>query len=478
MGRVSKPIALLCAALVAGLAAAAPASASSGQVTVMQDDGLLVYTTPERRHQALDEMAALGTDVVKVQLYWNQVAPGPRKPAGFDASSPSGYDWSIYDDIVSAVLARGMTPFVSLGGRAPDWAVRKKTKSHNGTYRPSARKFRLFATAAGRRYPGVHLWSIWNEPNLASWLQPQRAKGGRVPLSPSLYRNLYLAGYRGLRAAGHAGDRILIGELAPTGSGTARKVPPIAFIREMACLDSHYRQYRGSAARRRGCHRVGRLPASGLAYHPYTPRGGPRARPHNRDDASIGQLSRVTRTIDALARRGKLPRRLPVWITEYGFQTNPPDPFQYPIGKVPGYMDESEWLAFRNPRVKSVDQYQLVDDKLNPVRGFRRYASFQQGLRFANGRAKRAIYAAWRMPAFVRVRGSRVEVFAGLRSAARGTRVLVESRARGRRYRRLGTGTVNASGYFRKIFRVSGAGGRTYRITIAGRSRLKRAARR
>jgi hypothetical protein len=56
--------------------------------------------------------------------------------------------------------------------------------------------------------------------------------------------------------------------------------------------------------------------------------------------------------------------------------------------------------------------------------------------------------------------------------------VLVESRARGRRYRRLGTGTVNASGYFRKIFRVSGAGGRTYRITIAGRSRVKRGARR
>jgi hypothetical protein len=479
MRRLLAQTTLLCAAGAAALAVlASPAAASGRQLTIMHDEALLLRSGPTVRDHTLDELKGLGTDIVKIPVYWQEVAPGPRRPAGFDGTDPNDYNWSAYDGLVNGVVARGMRPMLEIGNRAPDWAVGKRTRSHMGTYRPSAAQFRLFATAVGRRYPGVRLWSIWNEPNLASWLAPQRARGGKVPLSPSIYRTLYLAGYRGLRAAGHTHDRILIGELAPTGSGTTQKVPPLTFLRELACLDRRYRQYRGRAARRRGCHRVGRIPTSGLAYHPYTPRGGPRARPHNRDDASIGQLSRVTRTLDALARRGKLPRRLPIWITEYGFQTNPPDPFQYPIGKVPGFMDESEWLAFHNPRVASVDQYQLIDDKLLPVRGLRRYAGFQQGLRFASGRPKRAIYAAWRMPAFARYRGSRVEVFAGLRTAPAGTTVLIQSRRPHGRYRRLGGGRLSASGYFSKIFRVSSPGTRTYRITIAGRSRVKHAARR
>ena len=108
-----------------------------------------------------------------------------------------------------------MEPFLVLGNRAPDWATAKRTR-RRGTYRPSARELRLFATAAGARYSGsfgglprVAIWSIWNEPNLFSWLAPQRRRG--VPLSPSIYRGLYLAGHRGLRDSGHGADRILLG---------------------------------------------------------------------------------------------------------------------------------------------------------------------------------------------------------------------------------------------------------------------------
>lgn len=482
MGRLPTRIALLCVAAATGLVAAGQAHASSRQVSIMQDDRLVYRSGADVRHRALDEMKALGTDVVKVQVYWQEVAPGPSKPAGFDGADPASYEWSNYDDIVRSILSRGMQPLLTIGNRAPDWATGKRTSSHNGTYRPSAREFELFARAVGRRYSGsyaglprVTLWSIWNEPNLASWLQPQRRRGGRIFLSPSIYRRLYLAGHRGLRDTGHGGDTILLGELAPTGSGTSKKVPPVAFVREIFCLDSRYRRYRGRAARLRGCpRRVGRIPTSGLAYHPYPPRGGPRARPRNRFDAGIGQLSRLTRVLDALSRRGKLARRRPLWITEYGFQTNPPDIFQFPIGRVPAYMDRSEWIAFRNRRVKSVDQFTLRDDPLSG-RGFRRYAGFQQGLRFASGRAKKNIYAAWRMPALALLRGARrVEVFAGLRGASPGTPFTVAARRRGGRYKRLGSGRVNASGYFRKLYRVSGASRRVYRIKIGGRSRTKR----
>jgi hypothetical protein len=244
----------------------------------------------------------------------------------------------------------------------------------------------------------------------------------------------------------------------------------------MACLNSRYRPYRGRAARQRGCGSVGRIPTSGIAYHPYTPRGGPRKRPRA-NEASIGTLGRITRVTDAIARRGRMSSRLPVWVTEYGFQTNPPDPFQYPIRRVPGFMDVSEWLTFRNPRVASYSQYQLKDDRLNSGSLFRRYAGFQQGLRFASGRPKRGVYAAFRMPVFVRLlSANRVEIFGGLRSASGGSASIASRRGRGS-YRPLGQAGLNSSGYFRAVFRSPGAARRTYRVQIGDFTRTKRASR-
>ena len=479
-------LALLCGlALATGFVLPAGASASSRQVTVMQDDGLLLKLSDATRQQTLDEFAALGADVVKVQVYWNELAPGgSKKPAGFDAANPAAYNWGSYDAVVRGIVARGMRPYLVLGNRAPDWA-RKKRTSHNGNYRPSAKELELFSTAAGRRYSGnygglprVDIWSIWNEPNLVSWLAPQRSKSG-VPLSPSIYRKLYLAGHRALRSTGHGSDTILLGELMPLGQRSRSKVPPLEFLREMACLNRHYRPYRGRAARVRGCpKRLGRIRTSGIAYHPYTPPGGPSALPRS-NEASISTLSRITRVTDRIARRGRMSRRLPIWVSEYGFQTNPPDVFQYPIKRVPGYMDESEWFAFRNSRVASYSQYTLMDDRLNRSRGPSRYGGFQMGLRFSNGRRKPGVYAAGRMPAFVRLlSSSRVEVFGGLRTAAAGTEAVIRSRHGKGRYRVLRRTKVNAAGYFRTVVHASRASGRTYKITIGGRSRIKHAARR
>jgi hypothetical protein len=480
--RTPTAISLTCAAALAVSFGSVPvASASSSQATIMQDDGQLLRSGPAARNAALDEFDALGADIVKVQVYWREIAPrGQRKPA-FDATDPAAYSWDEYDAIVQGAVARGMRPFLVLGNRAPDWARAKRTR-HDGTYRPSASEFELFSRAAGARYSGsysglprVDLWSIWNEPNLSSWLAPQRRSNG-VPLSPSIYRNLYMAGWRGLRDSGHAGDTILLGELMPLGAGSRGRVPPLEFLREMACLNSRYRPYRGRAARQRGCGSVGRIPTSAIAYHPYTPRGGPRATPRA-GEASIGTLGRITRVTDAIARRGRLPSRLPVWITEFGFQTNPPDPFQYPIGRVPGFMDVSEWLAFRNRRVATYSQYTLRDDRPNRGSIFRRYAGFQMGLRFASGRQKPGVYAAFRMPVFVRLlSGNRVEIFGGLRTASGGSASIASRSGRGS-YRLLGQPGLNSAGYFRGVFRASGAARRTYRVTIGDFTRTKRAAR-
>jgi hypothetical protein len=471
--------AVLCAVLAAGGLAAPSAHAGSRQLTVMQDDGLLLRYDGATRAQALDEMKELGADVVKVQVYWNEIAPqGRRKPKGFDASDPGGYAWGVYDEIVQGVVARGMRPFLALGNRAPDWATARRSR-YRGTYKPSAREFGLFARAAGQRYSGsfsglprVELWSMWNEPNLFSWLAPQRARDG-TPVSPTVYRKLYLAGHRGLRATGHGGDTILLGELMPLGAGASRKVPPLQFLREMGCLDSNFRPYRGRAARVRDCADLGRIPASGLSHHPDTPGGGVRSS-GRRDEAPIGALGDLTRTLDAIARRGRLPRRLPVWITEFGYQTDPPDPFQFAIRRVPGLMDESEWIAFRNRRVRSYSQYTIRDAPRRDGGGaLLAYSSFQMGLRFADGRKKPGVYDAFPMPAFVRLLGgNRVEVFGGLRSG-NGGRANISVRVRGHSYRSLGLAPLNAAGYFRRVFEVRRAAEAKYRIAIGGQRRDK-----
>ena len=460
-----KRLTLVTALLVLGLAPAA--HASSDQLVVFQDDG--------RMHEAPEATAAeirqLGADVVKLQLYWGDVAPaGRHKPAGFDASNPASYDWSIYPRAVQAITDAGMRPYISLGARAPRWATNGRGRA--GTGRPSAKEFELFAQAAGRRFPDVQIWSIWNEPNLYSWLSPQRHDG--VPQSPSIYRRLYLAGHTGLRDSGHMADTILLGELMPRGGRSPRKIRPLEFLREMVCLDRDYRQYRGRAARRRGCTRVGRIPTSGLAYHPYTLAGGPRTRDLP-GDAAIGQLARVTRTLDALARRGKLPRRLPLWITEFGFQTRPPDPiFGISTKRAAGFMDIGEWIAYRNSRVASYSQYTLVDSP--PLRGgplFQRWSTWQSGLRFAGGRRKPSVYAAFQLPFLVRPLGAdAVEVFGGGRTRP-GATALLEARVRGSRYRAVARVPVNRAGYFRQIIRLKGAYRQTFRLRLGGFSRTK-----
>ena len=455
--------------LVVLAAVAAPAAqASDRQLLIVQDHGGMLGQ-PEA---TASEFAALGADVVKMQLFWDDVAPaGRRKPAGFDASDPSSYHWNTYPGAVNAIVAAGMQPYVSIGGRAPRWATHGGGRP--GTARPSAKEFGLFAEAVGRQFPNVHIWSMWNEPNLGSWLSPQRTRG--VPQAPSIYRNLYLAAHASLRATGHGGDRILLGELMPRGGTSSKKIRPLDFLRELVCLDSHYRQYRGHAARARGCSKVGRIPTSGLAYHPYTLRGGPGIH-DGPGDAAIGQLSRVTKVLDALGRRGKLPRKLPLWITEFGYQTSPPDPFfGVKLQRAAAFMDTSEFMAFRDPRVASYSQYTLTDEPpRSDGRPFSRWSTWQSGLRFGNGKPKPFVYDAFRTPFLVRSLGpSVVELFGGGRTGS-GPVATIEAKAPGRRYRSIASIPVNADGYFRQIVRLKKAYRHTFRLRLGGLTRTKR----
>ena len=166
---------------------------------------------------------------------------------------------------------------------------------------PSATEFGAFATAVGRRYGDrVSLWSIWNEPNHPDFLRPQY-RGGR-PASPHIYRRLFIAGARGLRASGNQGDTILMGETAPIGNKNV--VSPLAFLRGALCLSSSWHK-RGRCAP---------LDADGYAHHPYTKRSGPRYKPPGHDDVTIGVVARLVagaRPRDEGGRAASRPGHLP-----------------------------------------------------------------------------------------------------------------------------------------------------------------------
>jgi hypothetical protein len=458
-----------CVLLAAGLAPGS-ASASPTQVTILQDDSLLLGSNGDRRDAALDEWKALGVDVVKVRVNWRDLSPD-AKPA--DPSDPAAYpanEWALYDRVVRGARQRGMDVYLMLGGHAPAWASQPSPNGlPNGVHRPDPALFQQFVKAVGTRYSGtftptsgdytdpnplprVALWSIWNEPNLVSWLSPQKD-------APEIYRNLLYAGFDGLSASGHANDTLLYGELVPFGAAKNKRRRPLEFLREMACVDNGYRPYTGSKARARGCESFRPLPGTGVAHHPYTLAGGPTVKFPNRDDASIGQLDRLVKAVDTLTRRKRFASgaRQTVWSTEFGIQSDPPDPFQTPIRKVPEFLGQSEWIAFKNPRVGAWSQYPFTDDPVARS-GADRHGGFQSGIKFENGREKPGVYDAFKLPFFVRaLSASKVEVFGGVRPGGQGAAVTIESRAGRGTWKRLASLTAGPQGYFDRNFKVARA---------------------
>jgi hypothetical protein len=447
--RLSK---LTLVALASLLALPAAVRASALQESLFQDDGALVASGDARREQTLDRLRTLGVDTIRVNLIWNRVAPAPwsKRWPRFDAADPAAYDFSRYDAVVRGANARGLAVMLTLTGPAPAWASRcGGSAKRRSTCDPSPADFGRFAAAAGLHYPAVRRWSVWNEPNLAAWLYPQwRRKGGRHrPYAPLMYRGLAYRAIEGLRGSGHGSDRILLGETGPVGRHRGpwakRSLPPAAFVADLFCMSGRGHRLRGAAARALGCHRrYRRLGVTGYAHHPYSraAAAGPRSRMRG-GDIGMSNLGRLSALLHHAARLRELPRGIGVYLTEYGVQTDPPDRV---VGVSPRrqaeWLNEMDYMAYRNHAVRSVAQYELFDD---PGR-----AAFQTGLVFAGGRPKRSL-GAYELPIWVVRRHRRTTVWGQVRPAGAGARVEILYRpgAHGA-FRRAATATTRPRGFF------------------------------
>ena len=433
---------LAAAAICAAALPAAPALAAPDQQSLIEDETLMLDSGPVAQAQALDEAKALGADVIRANVIWARFAPAAnskKKPKGFDGKNPAAYPAGVFgmlDSFVAGAQARGMEVLLTATGPIPAWAskCKKGSVATLRTCKPDSKLFGAFVRALGTRYPTVKKWSIWNEPNLRSWLSPQyEVRGGQaVQTSAFQYRQLAASAIAGLRATGHRPDEIWLGETAPLGddpSGCSAqrslrvpakcaskilKTSPETFLRGVLCLNTKGKRLTGGEATDQHCGGYKKLNVTGYAHHPYT-RGGSRPPTSgvNPGEITINVASRLTRLLDSAAKLKRIPAKLPIEYTEHGWQTKPDLIFGVTDAQQAEYINQSDWIAYKNPRVHTVAQYKIVDDQ-NIGSGF------QMGLRLFTGAPKPA-YAAYRLPIWVSGKGANVTVYGQVRPAANGS---------------------------------------------------------
>jgi len=168
------------------LAAPSAASASKTQLSLFQDDRELLGNGNIDPAEAMAEVANLGADVVRFNIIFYKIyrTPADRaRPSDFDAADPNSprYDWSKIDRFVTLARANGLGILATVTGPGPHYSTKApaRCRSVPCLTNPDPREFGKFAAAVAKRYRGrIDYYSIWNEPNLETWLRPQKPKTG------------------------------------------------------------------------------------------------------------------------------------------------------------------------------------------------------------------------------------------------------------------------------------------------------------
>ena len=370
-------LALVC--LVCGLAAPS-ALPSRGLIVGIYDEGSSLGD-PDWAFRQYD---SLGVEALRVNLYWNVVAR--RRPANAVNPADPAYDWSMYDAFVKRSAEKRIKVVFSIV-RTPVWAIPRRQKKKPNRAPARMKDLQNFAFAAAKRYsgsfrpvsdgpplPAVRFWLAWNEPNNPVFLFPQfryRAGRGYFPVSPAVYAKMCNAIWTGVHLTGLRGQKVACGVTAPRGNNSGAQprssLSPIPFLRGMKRAGARFDAY---------------------AHHPYYGhrRETPRTRPPLRGTAvTLGNLDVLIRELTRLYGRKR------VWLTEYGYQTNPPDrAFGVSFVKQARYLTQAFAIARAHPRIDMMVWF-LVKDEARISNGW------QSGLYTASGRRKPSWTAFRRM---------------------------------------------------------------------------------
>ncbi len=368
-------------AVLASLAALAPGAASGSRYLQvgLTDHAAALNSDPK----FFSTLGQLHPEVLRVNLYWGgPLGVARRKPLnGADPGDPA-YDWRRYDRVVlNAARLRIRIAFSIFG--TPEWANRGR-----GRNRPPDNMVHLekFAYAAAARYSGtwqrseddrlmppVRLWIAWNEPNLNLGLVPQfrKVKGKWQIQSAKDYARICNAIYDGVHVTALTAQKVACGVTAPRGNNAPKQrrpsVSPLAFLRAMK--------------------RYGVRDFDAYAHQPYygAPRETPSTPPKARTAVTLGNIDRLIKEVTLLYG----PKR--IWLTEYGYQTRPPDlAFGVTWAQQATYLAQAYKIARANPRIDMLLWFLLRDED--------RLDGWQSGLLSVTGQRKPSFEAFRRMP--------------------------------------------------------------------------------
>ena len=382
-----------------GHGAKRPKKLSSKLLIGINDEAITLYGDPAA---AFTTLKTLKVQVVRVNLYWggNRWAVANKKP--LDATDPGdhAYKWALYDRLARYAVTYHMQLMFSIVG-TPRWANGGK----KATVPPrSMVALKKFAVAAATRYDGfyvppawqqdptlagpteplpvVNLWTAWNEPNNPDFLTPQYKKshGKFVVASAIAYAKICNSIYAGIHSV----------QLQPGGlTTTSGKYLPVS--EKVACGVTDPRGNNAPKSKRPSvdpisfliaAHKAGMGPFDDYAHNPYASSGkeGPKYVPKGKGARRVqmGNLGLLLK----LVKKYYGPKHL--WITEYGYQTNPPDTTVFGVKwKTQAlYLKQAVAIARKNPRVDIFIWY-LIKDEPN-------LSGWQSGLETLAGKKKPA----------------------------------------------------------------------------------------
>ena len=349
----------LAAALVAVALLTVPSASASRYIQRgIFDDAQIHYGDPDKVFPILK---TLHTQLIRVNLVWGGAGGvAKRRPVHPADPADPAYDWSAYDRTVNYAAQYGIKVVFAIIS-TPPWAngaAGVNVVPRNGL------DLQRFAAAAATRYggqykapdgrllPPVRHWLAWNEPNNPAFLRPQYRKvGGRyIAQSPIDYAKICNAIYRGVSITTVGASKVACGVTGPRGNNqpnSARpSLAPLAFLR--------------------GMKKAGVTKFDAYAHHPYygkpseTPSTPPPPGKHGNEPTAVtlGNISVLIKEVTRLYGNKR------IWVTEYGYQTNPPDRI---FGVSPAlqarYLTQAWGIMKKNPRIDMMLWFLLRDER-------------------------------------------------------------------------------------------------------------------
>jgi hypothetical protein len=380
-----KLILLTLATILVAVLISAGATAGSKQTTRrsfsvgIYDDGMTLGN-PDKGFPILHNLRA---QIVRVTLWWGgPIGVAKTRPVNPTNPADPAYNWSAYDRAMQDAAKYKIKVLFSIVG-TPSWANGRRAARYAPT---NSLDLKRFAIAAAKRYsgtfhpttdgpalPAAHLWLAWNEPNNPVFLSPQYRKvhGRWIAQSAYSYVRICNAVWSGVHSVQHSAAKVACGGTDPRGNNNPRSktrasIAPLTFLRYVKKY--HLRHF------------------DAWAHHPYASRPSqkPTTKPNVKDKNTVllGNIGDLTKQLT------KLYGKKPIWITEYGYQTRPPDrTFGVAWRTQAKYLSQAYSIARKNSRIQMMIWFLVKDES--------RLAGWQSGFFTTTGKRKPA-YTAFR----------------------------------------------------------------------------------